>query len=169
LRSRERRTVQVRVRGADRSTSEWSEPVAVEAGLLDAEDWAAAFVGPSWDEDPDALQPCPYVRRSFALTQPVTSGRVYVSGLGVYELELNGQRIGDHFLAPGWTSYHHHLRYDTFDVTSMLRVGENVIGGILGDGWYRGALIENLRRNRYGTKVALLCQLESGTWTAPRR
>jgi alpha-L-rhamnosidase len=160
LASRERRTVQVRVRGTDGSESAWSEPASVEAGLLHADDWRGEFVGPSWDEDPEAPQPCPYVRRSFELTQPVTSGRVYVSGLGVYELELNGRRVGDHVLAPGWTTYDHHLRYDSFDVTPMLRVGENVVGGILGDGWFRGALVENLRRNRYGTRVGLLCQLE---------
>jgi alpha-L-rhamnosidase len=160
LASRERRTVEVRVRGADGSESDWSDPVTVEAGLLRADDWRGVFVGPSWDEDPDTPQPCPHVRRSFELTQPVSNARVHVTGLGVYELELNGQRVGDHVLAPGWTSYHHHLRYDSFDVTPMLRVGENVIGGILGDGWFRGALVENMRRNRYGTRVGLLCQLE---------
>ncbi|HLM17997.1 MAG TPA: family 78 glycoside hydrolase catalytic domain, partial [Acidimicrobiia bacterium] len=80
--------------------------------------------------------------------------------LGVYEIELNGQRIGDHVLAPGWTSYHHQLRYDTFDVTDAIQAGENVIGAVLGDGWYRGALVDNLRRNRYGDRLAVLCQLE---------
>jgi alpha-L-rhamnosidase len=158
--SRERRAVQVRVRGSDGSTSPWSDPVVVEAGLLAPDDWRAAFVGPAWDEDLDTPQPCPYLRREFAVAQPVTRARLYASALGVYELELNGERVGDHVLAPGWTSYHHHVRYDAFDVTPLLRDGANVLGGIVGDGWYRGALVEDLRRNRYGTRSALLCQLE---------
>lgn len=160
LTSRERRTVQVRVHGADGSTSEWSDPVVVEAGLLDPGDWQAAFVGPAWEEDLETPQPCPYLRREFAVAQPVTRARLYASALGVYELELNGRRVGDHVLAPGWTSYHHHLRYDAFDVTALVRDGPNVLGGVVGDGWYRGALAEDLRRNRYGTRSALLCQLE---------
>jgi alpha-L-rhamnosidase len=73
---------------------------------------------------------------------------------------VNGRRIGDHVLAPGWTSYHHQLRYDTFDVTDTIQQGDNVVGAILGDGWYRGALVENLQRNRYGDRLGLLCRLE---------
>ena len=160
LTSRERRTVEVRVQGVDGWMSEWSDPVAVEAGLLHEEDWQATFVGPAWDEDLESPQPCPYLRRGFEITKPVTRARLYASVLGVYELELNGIRVGDHVLAPGWTSYHHHLRYDAFDVTPMLRDGANVLGGVVGDGWFRGALVENLRRNRYGTRSGLLCQLE---------
>src|SRR3954452_6055656 len=150
--SREQRTVQVRVRGVDGPASEWSDPLTVEAGLLLQEDWQATFVGPSWDEDLETPQPCPYLRRAFDITEPVTHARLYASALGIYELELNGERVGDHVLAPGWTSYHHHLRYDTFDVTALLREGANVLGGVVGDGWYRGALVDNLRRNRYGTR-----------------
>jgi alpha-L-rhamnosidase len=160
LRSRQRCTVEVRVVGDDGSESPWSDPVAIEAGLLVSSDWKADFVGPSWEEDVTTPQPCPYLRRSFSLQAPVRDARLYASALGVYELELNGQRVGDHVLAPGWTSYHHQLRYDTFDVTSMLRQGENAIGAILGDGWYRGALVENLRRNRYGDRLGVICQLE---------
>ncbi len=161
LESRERRTVQVRVQGVDGSISEWSDPVPVEAGLLDEAEWQATFVGPSWDEDPESPQPCPYLRRAFEITRPVTRARLFASALGVYELELNGQRVGDQVLAPGWTSYHHHLRYDAFDVTALLREGANVLGGIVGDGWFRGALVDNMRRNRYGNRTALICQLEA--------
>jgi len=160
LDSRERRTVQVRVVGRDSSSSPWSEPLTVEAGLLDADDWQAMFVGPAWDEDLETPQPCPYLRRSFTVPAPVTRGRLYVTALGVYELELNGRRVGDHVLAPGWTSYHHRLRYDTFDVTDAVQEGANVVGAVLGDGWYRGALVDILRRNRYGDRLALLCRLE---------
>jgi alpha-L-rhamnosidase len=160
LRSRERRTVEVRVFGTDGSESPWSAPLAVEAALLEPSDWDAAFVGPGWDEDVESPQPCPFLRRSFAVRAPVSRARVYVTALGVYELELNGTRVGDHVLAPGWTSYHHRLRYDTFDVTDLVHEGDNAIGAVLGDGWYRGALVDNLRRNRYGDRLGLLCRLE---------
>ncbi len=160
LRSRELRTIRVRVIGTDGSESPWSEPVTVEAGLLAASDWQATFVGPAWDEDLATPQPCPYLRRSFTLSTPVVRARLYVTALGVYELELNGRRIGDHVLAPGWNSYHHQLRYDTFDATDAVLQGDNVVGAVLGDGWYRGALVENLQRNRYGDRLGLLCQLE---------
>ena len=63
-----------------------------------------------------------------------------MSALGVYEVEINGERAGDHVLAPGWTSYNHRLRYQAFDVTPLLRDGANAIGGMLGDGWYRGRI-----------------------------
>ncbi len=79
--------------------------------------------GPAWDEDVETPQPCPYLRRSFTVATPVTRARLYVTALGVYELELNGRRVGDHVLAPGWTSYHHQLRYDTFDVTDVRAAG----------------------------------------------
>ena len=160
LDSRERRTVQVRVVGHDGSESPWSEPLTVEAGLLEADDWRATFVGPAWDEDLETPQPCPYLRRSFAVQAPATWARLYVTALGVYELELNGHRVGDDVLAPGWTSYHHRLRYDTFDVVDAVQQGENVLGAVLGDGWYRGVLVDNLRRNRYGDRLGLLCRLE---------
>src|SRR6185295_7318792 len=79
----------------------------------------------------------------------------------VYEAQLNGTTIGDHVLAPGWTSYSHRLRYQTFDVTEMLREGANTLGAMLGDGWYRGRLaFGGGRRNIYGDRLALLAQLE---------
>ena len=68
----------------------------------------------------------------------VRSARAYVTSLGLYELEINGRRVGDQLLTPGWTSYDHRLQYQTYDVTAHLRAGENAIGATLGDGWYRG-------------------------------
>ncbi len=158
--SRTRAAVQVRVTGADGSTSEWSEPSAVEIGLLHDSDWSAQFVGPDWDEDTSCPQPCPYLRREFAVDGAIASARLYATALGVYELELNGRRVGDHVFAPGWSAYQRRLRYETFDVTVLLREGTNTIGAVLGDGWYRGSLVDSRRRNRYGDRLAVLCQLE---------
>jgi alpha-L-rhamnosidase len=161
LRSRERVSVRVRVWGVDGKASDWSAPLTVEAGLLDPADWRARFVTPDWDEDTSRPQPCPLLRREFDVRAGVTAARLYVSALGVYEVEINGALAGDHVLAPGWTSYRHRLRYQTFDVTGLLREGSNAIGAILGDGWYRGRLgWGGGRRNVYGDRLALLAQLE---------
>ena len=159
--SRQRLAVRVRVWGNDGQVSPWSEPAVVEAGLLQADDWTARFVTPAWDEDTTKPQPAPLLRREFALRPGVMEARLYVTALGVIETEINGTVVGDQVFAPGWTSYHHRLRYQTFDVTPLLREGRNAIGAILGDGWYRGKLgFGGGRRNSYGDRLALLAQLE---------
>ncbi len=161
LASRERVTVRVRVWGADGQPSAWSPRTAVEAGLLDADDWSARFVTPAWEEDTSRPQPGPLLRREFDVGPGVARARLYVTALGVYEAQINGAAVGDHVLAPGWTSYSHRLRYQTFDVTGLLHEGRNAIGAMLGDGWYRGRLgFGGGRRNIYGDRLALLAQLE---------
>jgi alpha-L-rhamnosidase len=161
LKSRERLLVRVRVWGSDGQVSAWSAPAPVEAGLLHPNDWSARFVTPDWDEDTTKPQPSPLLRRQFEVRSGMTQARLYVTALGVYEAEINGRTIGDHVFAPGWTSYNHRLRYQTFDVTSLLREGRNAIGAMLGDGWYRGRLgFGGGRRNIYGDRLALLAQLE---------
>jgi alpha-L-rhamnosidase len=161
LRSRQRGQVRVRVRGVDGSNSDWSRLTVIEAGLLQPDDWAAAFVTPGWDEDTSQPQPCPLLRREFTVRPGVAQARLYVTALGVYETQINGAVVGDHVMAPGWTSYDYRLRYQTFDVTALLREGRNAVGAILGDGWFRGRLgYHGGRRNIYGDRLALLAQLE---------
>ena len=161
LSSRERVIVRVRVWGRDGYESAWSELVPIEAGLLHSEDWTASFVGPDWDEDLSQPQPAPLLRREFNLRSSVRSARLYITALGVYEAYLNGKLIGDHVMAPGWTSYKRRLRYQTFDVTDFLQEGRNALGAMLGDGWFRGRLgFAGGRRNIYGDRLALLAQLE---------
>jgi alpha-L-rhamnosidase len=161
LASRERVAVRVRVWGADGQASPWSEPAMVEAGLLAPEDWSARLVTPDWDEDTSVAQPASLLRREFTVRPGLTAARLYITAHGVYEAELNGAMVGDHVLAPGWTSYGHRLRYQTFDVTALLREGPNALGAMLGDGWFRGRLgFGGGRRNIYGDRLALLAQLE---------
>ena len=161
LLSRERLTVRVRVWGVDAHLSAWSALYPVEAGLLQADDWSAQFITPAWAEDISRPQPCPLVRCEFDVHPGVTRARLYVTALGVYEAQLNGATVGDHVLDPGWTSYNHRLRYQTFEVTGLLREGRNAIGAVLGDGWYRGRFgFDGGRRNIYGDRLALLAQLE---------
>jgi alpha-L-rhamnosidase len=161
LSSRERVTVRARAWGRDGAASDWSEPVSIEMGLLHPEDWSARFVGPDWYEDLSQPQPAPLLRREFDVRSGVQMARLYVTALGVYEAQLNGTVIGDHVMAPGWTSYKHRLRYQTFDVTDSLHEGRNALGALLGDGWFRGRLsFGGGRRNIYGDRLALLAQLE---------
>lgn len=161
LTSRERAEVSVRVQGMDGQWSPWSEPATVEAGLLDPSDWLAQPVGASWDEEPDTERRPALVRRSFHVDRPIRSARLYVTAHGLYEAEINGERVGDHEFAPGWTKYDERLVYWTHDVTAHLRDGENVIGAWLGDGWYRGRLgFNGGYRDLYGTDQSLIAQLE---------
>lgn len=161
LASRERRLVRVQVWGEDGQPSAWSELAAVEAGLLQPSDWQARFVTPDWDEDTSRPQPSPLLRREFDVRGKVARARLYVTALGVYMAEINGQRVSEDVMAPGWTSYAHRLRYQTYDVTALLGEGRNAIGAVLGNGWYRGRLgYHGGRRNIYGDRLALLAQLE---------
>ncbi len=161
LSSRECLTVRARVWDRDGYESAWSEPASIEVGLLHPEDWTACFVGPDWDEDLTKAQPAPLLRREFDVRSSVQSARLYITALGVYEAHLNGRLIGDHVMAPGWTSYKRRLRYQTFEVTDHLQEGRNALGAMLGDGWFRGRLgFAGGRRNIYGDRVALLAQLE---------
>jgi alpha-L-rhamnosidase len=161
LQSRDRPAVRVRVQGTDGSTSDWSAPYPVEAGLLEPGDWSARFVTPGWEEDTSRPQPCPLLRREFEVRAGMRQARLYITALGVYEAQINGDVVGDHVLDPGWTSYNYRLRYHTFDATPMLHEGRNAIGAILADGWYRGRLgFGGGHRNNYGDRLALLAQLE---------
>ena len=160
--SRERRNVRVRVWAAgDEGPSDWSEPAVVEAGLLAKSDWSAVLVGPDRDEGDRLDRPPVLFRRTFNLSGGIDRARLYVTAHGVYEAELNGRRIGDHVLAPGWTSYRHRLRYQTFDVTPILAEGGNVLGATVAEGWYVGHLgSQGGRRRIWGDDVAFLAQLE---------
>lgn len=161
LTSRERAEVSVRVQGPDEQWSEWSELATVEAGLLDPSDWQAQPVGAGWHEEPDAERRPALVRHAFSIEQSVSSARLYITAHGLYEAEINGERVGDHEFGPGWTKYDDRLVYWTHDVTEHVSEGDNVIGAWLGDGWYRGRLgFNGGYRDLYGTDQSLIAQLE---------
>ena len=96
------------------------------------------------------------------------SARAYVTSLGLYELEINGQRVGDQLFTPGWTSYRKRLQYQTYDVTALLRAGDNAIGATLGDGWYRGFLAWQTT-GATSTATASRCCASSGSSTRDGR
>ena len=97
----------------------------------------------------------PELSRTFHADRCVARARIYATALGVYELFLNGTRVGDAYDAPGWTSYPHRLQYQTYDVTDLVREGENELSALVGKGWYSGTLGYYHRKNCYGEKNAL--------------
>ncbi|MDO7882754.1 alpha-L-rhamnosidase [Antiquaquibacter soli] len=160
LASRERRTVQVRVRDAASPWSPWSEPSVVEAALLEPHDWVARWVAPAGAGRDD---PLPLFRSPrFTVRAGLERARIHATAHGVYELDIDEVRVGDRLLAPGWQSYRHRLEFQTYDVTGQLPAGEHVLGAMLGDGWWRGRLGFPLivRPDVYGSGLALLAQLE---------
>ena len=102
--------------------------------------------------------PSPQLRKEFLVKSPVKRAILYASAQGVFEMHLNGQRISDEFFQPGWTDYRKRICYRAYDVTDLLQEGNNAIGGILGDGWFRGN-ISILGQNKYGRTLRLLAQL----------
>lgn len=159
LRSRERYYWRVQVWDDHAQTSSWSEPAYWETGLLQPSDWQARWITASLPEDPEKSNPSPMLRRLFEVQKSVESVRLYASAMGLYELHLNGARVGDQYFTPGWTAYDFRYQYQTYDVTAQIKAGKNCLGAILGDGWFRGNLTWDSKRNFYGTKLALLAQL----------
>jgi alpha-L-rhamnosidase len=133
----------------------------VEAGLLDAGDWAASFVSPR--EVGGLEEPAPVLSGRVVLPDGIVRARLYATAHGVYTAELNGRRVGDQELAPGWTAYQHRQRYQAYDVTDLVTPGENRLDVLLGNGWFRGRLGFRGQRALYGDRLALLAQLEVTT------
>ena len=160
LQSRMRALWKVRAWDKDGKPSAWSEHATWQMGLLKPTDWKAKWIG--------AGQPSSaMVRKTFHLTSPVKRATASVSALGLYQLTLNGNRVGDHVLAPEWTDYHKRVQYQTYDVTEMLHPGENTIGAMLGEGWYAGRIgISHIvapggpQRGFYGDDPWFLLQME---------
>ena len=127
----------------------------------------AAWVAPSSGGTPwgtpalndIARVPAPYLRKDFQVAQTVTRATVYVTALGAYELRLNGQKVGNDVLTPGWSQFTKRVYYQTYDVTGMMQAGTNTIGAILGDGWYASDLAFKGSRLNYGGKPRFLAQL----------
>jgi alpha-L-rhamnosidase len=167
LTSREHVFWKVRIWDQSDSPSAWSAPATWGMGLLDRGDWSAQWIGDSSSSSSTNVA-VTTLRRRFTLAGSPTRAIVYASALGVYELHINGQRVGDHVLAPEFTDYHIRTQYQAYDVTSLLHPGENVIAAWLGDGWYAGGIglaqaLVKQRRNIYGDHPRFLAQLEVTT------
>lgn len=124
---------------SNRGDSTWSKVATWETGL--GKSWKARWIddgreNPTKPEDAYKDDPAPIFRKEFRVDKPIKRARLYITGLGYYEPSLNGKRIGDHVLDPGWTRFDKRTFYSVFDVEKHLIRGENCIGVMLGSGWY---------------------------------
>ncbi len=188
LASRDRLQWRVRVWDGGDSVSDWSQTATFGIGLLQMEDWSALWISAKDDQafttsenvqnfigDPKRgklrLTPAKYFRKEF-IAPKVVRATLHATALGVYTIEMNGKRISDERLAPGWTSYHRRIHSQTYDVTALVKDGNNAIGATLADGWYSGYCAYGLLtgqeglvpgvdgRYYYGVSPAVRVQLE---------
>jgi alpha-L-rhamnosidase len=138
--------------------SDYGPTVWWEMGLLHRHEWQAQWIGAALVGGPRSTVPCPFLRKPFILAGKIGRARLYVTALGLYEIYLNGMRVGEDIFTPGWTDYRKRVQYQVYDVAALLRSGDNAIGAILGDGWYCGH-IGWLPRQFYGDSPRLLAQL----------
>ncbi|MCM1086742.1 MAG: glycoside hydrolase family 78 protein [Muribaculaceae bacterium] len=146
---------QVQVSVWDNYGEQGQEQGSFETGLMGAENWRADWITHNLPDDETA---CPVYTKKFTASKGVAKARLYATACGVYETCINGQKAGDAFLAPGWTSYHNRLQYQVYDVTELL-TEENEMKITVGNGWYKGELGFNAAPNRYGDRTALLAML----------
>lgn len=158
LQSGKRYYWQVRVWDKEGKASAWSAPAYWQMALLQPSDWKAKWIEPGYAED-SVLRPSPLMRKEFSAPKKIRSATAYITAHGLYEAFINGKRVGDAYLTPGWTVYPKRLQYQTYDVTNLLKNGANAVGVQLGSGWYRGVIGFENNRNVYGKDIALLFQL----------
>ncbi|HRR28317.1 MAG TPA: family 78 glycoside hydrolase catalytic domain [Victivallales bacterium] len=137
----------------------WSKPAFFELGLLKKNDWQAKWIGRPSLKNREG-EPCPFLRKKFLISEQIASARVYVSARGLFELHINGRRVGKDYFTPGWTDYNKRIQYLTYDVTDLLVKGDNAVGAILGEGWFAGNLGWEKKRWNYGDQLSFLLQLE---------
>jgi alpha-L-rhamnosidase len=160
-RSRRRTQARVQVR-TDQGESDWSAAVQLDSGLLNESDWSAAWIGVDEPERaPKSRRPAYWLRSVFDTPMAPDSAWMYVTALGLYEVYLNGTRVGDEELTPGYTQYAHRVPYQIYDVKSLLRAGPNVVAVLLADGWYRGQVGMPRAADQFGLSTALRLQLET--------
>ena len=161
LRSRQRAEWRVRT-WTDQGGSPWSEPAWCETGLLELVDWVAALIEPVEIE-----RSAHVLSHEFHLDASVGTARLYATAHGIYECYLNGHRVGDHELTPGFTSYPVRLHVQAYDVTDLVVQGDNRWEVLLSDGWYRGRTGGRQRIDGFGSTLGFLGQLEADGVTVP--
>ncbi|MCM3412752.1 alpha-L-rhamnosidase [Metabacillus litoralis] len=139
--------------------SEWSEVAWWETALFELKEWKAKWITPNPEEIDPATKSAFLLRKQFLLKDNITSARIYATGVGLYEISINGERVGNDLLTPGWTSYSKRIQYQIYDVTSQLKDQSNAIGIMVADGWYKGNLAWEGKSNLYGEKRGALLQL----------
>lgn len=159
LHTRESVVWRVRLKDESGDFGGWSEAACFEMGLLCEEDKQASWINPEKEYDIDSEPPVSLLRKEFEIKEGFLTARLYISALGMYEARINGNRVGDQVLTPGFTDMERRRQYQTYDVTQMVVSGKNAIGVSLADGWARGRLGFSGKRNQFSTEIALWAQL----------
>ena len=143
----------VRVWDNKGNESEWSKADWWQTGLMSYSEWDADWISAPRTDDITVS----YFRKEFVIPGKgeISKATAYLSSKGLYEAILNGKRVGNAYLTPGWTSYNNRIQYQAYDITDLIETGDNAIGILLGEGWYKG----RISRNRYGKQTAVLAQL----------
>ena len=129
--------------------------MSFETGIFQPETFQANMITHNFPEEETA---CPIFSKTFATNRKLRKARIYITSRGVYEAYLNGKRIGEDRMTPGWTSYHHRLQYQIYDITAMLQE-ENEIEVMVGNGWYKGIFGFMLTPDIYGDKVGAFAEI----------
>lgn len=133
--------------------SSW-EAASVSATYLSDQPWGKVA------QNAVVLPPVRYLRQAFETTgKTIEKARLYTTALGIYQMFVNGQRVTEDYFSPGWTDYNKRIYYRTYDVTSLIKAGDNAVGVVLADGWYSGYVGYGRQRDHYGKKLRLLSQL----------
>lgn len=162
LRSAQPYCWKVRCWDQDGQPSAWSAPATWAMGV---DQWQAKWIGATETPAADKAGPSPMVRTVFRVDSPVKRAVAYVSALGMYELHINGRRVGENVLSPEWTDYNQRIQYQAYDVTALLASGANAVGAMLGEGWYAGrvgltqVVKDGPMRHLYGDRPRLLVQV----------
>lgn len=159
LQSRQQVEVRVRVRTAE-GWGPSSDPVVVEATLLQPADWQAAMIAPTEGGGPD--DPAPVLVSDVEIPADVVSARLYLTALGTATVWIGGERVGDDYLGPGWNAYRHRLEHRVHDVTDQVLASAGrtaTVAAVLGNAWYRGEFTWDLR-HCYGERTGVQAQLE---------
>uniref|UniRef100_S0DG00 alpha-L-rhamnosidase n=1 Tax=termite gut metagenome TaxID=433724 RepID=S0DG00_9ZZZZ len=149
--------IRVQVTTADGETTPWHESWFVTA-LPSGRDWRAKFITAESETDKNKAR-ASYLKGTVEVAAPVKAAYLLSTALGVYHACLNGQKVGEDQMAPGWTSYNSHLLYQMHEVTALLKPGKNVLTGFVNAGWYKGKMGFVGLWNHYGDRAAFACEL----------
>lgn len=165
LKSRQRCWWKIKAWDAHGKAGPWSDIAYWEMALLHEKDWQSEWIACSAQETtPPPLEPAPVFRKNFKVNSRVERARIYMTGLGYFQLSLNGQKVGDHELDPVKSRYDRRIYYLTFDITDLLRSGVNTAGVMLGTGWYNmhTKSVWGFGQAPWRARPRMLCQIEIG-------
>ena len=149
--------VRVQVQDGEEQSS-FSEPAFFVTAVLKQDQWKAQFITAEGPEDKD-FSGSTYLRKEIEVSGEMLEAYACTTALGLYHFYINGHKVGQDEMTPGWTSYQKHLCYQTYEVTDLLKQGANALGALVGAGWYKGKMGFLHLRNNYGDQASFLMQL----------